>query len=120
MHLRGQTSTFQTRLEISEQAAAGLNDTQIAERNSAGSPGRTSYHFETEKSTVFSIYRYLNISGESSVGKQSLPPLTLDVVSYEWSAPKSHGRWSALWPPAPPSRSPDSVPTFCPRFSSFA
>ncbi len=32
MHLRGQTTTFQTRLEISEQAAAGLNDSQIAER----------------------------------------------------------------------------------------
>lgn len=32
MHLRGQTTTFQTRLEISEHAAAGLNDTQIAER----------------------------------------------------------------------------------------
>ncbi len=31
MHLRGQTTTFQTRLEISEHAAAGLNDTQIAE-----------------------------------------------------------------------------------------
>ncbi len=30
MHLRGQTTTFQTRLEISEHAAAGLNDTQIA------------------------------------------------------------------------------------------
>ena len=30
MHLRGQTTTFQTRLEISELAAAGLNDTQIA------------------------------------------------------------------------------------------
>ncbi len=28
MHLRGQTATFQTRLEISEHAAAGLNDTQ--------------------------------------------------------------------------------------------
>jgi transposase InsO family protein len=32
MHLRGQTTTFQTRLEISEYAAAGLNDTRIAER----------------------------------------------------------------------------------------
>ena len=32
MHLRGQTTTFQTRLEISEHAAAGLNDTRIAER----------------------------------------------------------------------------------------
>ncbi len=32
MHLRGQTTTFQTRLEISQHAAAGLNDTQIAER----------------------------------------------------------------------------------------
>jgi putative transposase len=30
MHPRGQTTTFQTRLEISEYAAAGLNDTQIA------------------------------------------------------------------------------------------
>src|SRR2546428_14154410 len=30
MRLRGQTTTFQTRLEISEHAAAGLNDTQIA------------------------------------------------------------------------------------------
>jgi transposase len=30
MHLRGQTTTFQTRLEISEDSAAGLNDTQIA------------------------------------------------------------------------------------------
>jgi transposase len=30
MHLRGQTTTFQTRLEISEQTAAGLNDPQIA------------------------------------------------------------------------------------------
>ena len=30
MHLRGHTTTFQTRLEISERAAAGLNDTQIA------------------------------------------------------------------------------------------
>ena len=30
MHLRGQTTTFQTRLEISEYAAAGLNDSQIA------------------------------------------------------------------------------------------
>jgi putative transposase len=30
MHSRGQTTTFQTRLEISEHAAAGLNDTQIA------------------------------------------------------------------------------------------
>jgi transposase InsO family protein len=30
MHLRGQTTTFQTRLEISEYTAAGLNDTQIA------------------------------------------------------------------------------------------
>ncbi len=30
MRLRGQTTTFQTRLEISEFAAAGLNDTQIA------------------------------------------------------------------------------------------
>jgi hypothetical protein len=32
MHLRGQTTTFQTRLEISEYAATGLNDTQIAMR----------------------------------------------------------------------------------------
>ncbi len=32
MHLRGQTTTFQTRLEISEYAAAGLNDTRIAAR----------------------------------------------------------------------------------------
>jgi hypothetical protein len=32
MHLRGQTTTFQTCLEISENAAAGLNDTRIAER----------------------------------------------------------------------------------------
>lgn len=32
MHLPGHTTTFQTRLEISEHAAAGLNDTQIAER----------------------------------------------------------------------------------------
>jgi transposase-like protein len=32
MHLRGHTTTFQTRLEISEHAAAGLNDTQIAIR----------------------------------------------------------------------------------------
>ena len=32
MHLRGQTTTFQTRLEISEHAVAGLNDAQIAER----------------------------------------------------------------------------------------
>ena len=32
MHLRGQTTTFQTRLEISEHAAAGLNDTRITER----------------------------------------------------------------------------------------
>jgi DNA-binding NarL/FixJ family response regulator len=32
MHLRGQTTTFQMRLEISELAAAGLNDPQIAER----------------------------------------------------------------------------------------
>ncbi len=30
MYLRGQTTTFQTRLEISEHATAGLNDTQIA------------------------------------------------------------------------------------------
>ncbi len=30
MQLRGQTTTFQTRLEISELATAGLNDTQIA------------------------------------------------------------------------------------------
>ena len=30
MRLRGQTTTFQMRLEISEHAAAGLNDTQIA------------------------------------------------------------------------------------------
>jgi transposase InsO family protein len=30
MHLRGQTTPFQTRLEISEDSAAGLNDTQIA------------------------------------------------------------------------------------------
>ena len=30
MRRRGQTTTFQTRLEISEQATAGLNDTQIA------------------------------------------------------------------------------------------
>src|SRR5437879_6348540 len=30
MQLRGQTTTFQTRLEISESAAAGLNDPQIA------------------------------------------------------------------------------------------
>jgi transposase-like protein len=30
MQLRGQTTTFQTRLEISEHAAAGLSDTQIA------------------------------------------------------------------------------------------
>src|SRR6266480_7425278 len=30
MHSRGQTTTFQTRLEISEHAAAGLTDTQIA------------------------------------------------------------------------------------------
>src|SRR2546425_1278431 len=30
MHLRGQTTTYQTRLEISEHTAAGLNDTQIA------------------------------------------------------------------------------------------
>jgi transposase len=30
MRQRGQTTTFQTRLEISEQSAAGLNDTQIA------------------------------------------------------------------------------------------
>ena len=30
MHLRGQTTTFQTRLEISEDSAAGLNDTKIA------------------------------------------------------------------------------------------
>jgi Homeodomain-like domain len=30
MQQRGQTTTFQTRLEISEQSAAGLNDTQIA------------------------------------------------------------------------------------------
>ncbi len=32
MHLRGHTTTFQTRLEISEHAAAGLNDTRITER----------------------------------------------------------------------------------------
>ena len=32
MHLRGQRTTFQTRLEISEYTAAGLNDTQIAKR----------------------------------------------------------------------------------------
>jgi transposase InsO family protein len=32
MRLRGQTTTFQTRVEISEYAAAGLNDTRIAER----------------------------------------------------------------------------------------
>ena len=32
MHLRGQTTTFQTRLEISGHTAAGLNDPQIAER----------------------------------------------------------------------------------------
>ena len=32
MRQRGQTTTFQTRLEISEHAAAGLNDTQIATR----------------------------------------------------------------------------------------
>ena len=32
MHSRGQTTTFQTRLEISEHTAAGLNDTRIAER----------------------------------------------------------------------------------------
>jgi transposase len=30
MHLRGRTTTFQTRLEISEYATTGLNDTQIA------------------------------------------------------------------------------------------
>jgi len=30
MRQRGQTTTFQMRLEISEHAAAGLNDTQIA------------------------------------------------------------------------------------------
>ncbi len=30
MRQRGQTTTFQTRLEISEHAAAGLNDPQIA------------------------------------------------------------------------------------------
>src|SRR3989441_5874713 len=30
MHLRGQTTSFQARLEIMEQASAGLNDTQIA------------------------------------------------------------------------------------------
>jgi helix-turn-helix protein len=30
MRQRGQTTTFQTRLEITEYAAAGLNDTQIA------------------------------------------------------------------------------------------
>ena len=30
MHLRGQTTSFQVRLEIMEQAGAGLNDTQIA------------------------------------------------------------------------------------------
>ena len=30
MHLRGQTTNFQVRLEIMEQANAGLNDTQIA------------------------------------------------------------------------------------------
>jgi transposase-like protein len=32
MHLPGQTTTFQTRLEISGHTAAGLNDPQIAER----------------------------------------------------------------------------------------
>lgn len=32
MNLRGHTTTFQTRLEISEHAAAGLNDTRITER----------------------------------------------------------------------------------------
>jgi transposase len=30
MRQRGQTTTFQTRLEISEHAAAGLNDVRIA------------------------------------------------------------------------------------------
>ncbi len=30
MHLRGQTTSFQVRLEMMEQASAGLNDTQIA------------------------------------------------------------------------------------------
>ena len=30
MRLRGQTTSFQVRLEIMEQASAGLNDTQIA------------------------------------------------------------------------------------------
>lgn len=30
MHLRGHTTSFQVRLEIMEQAGAGLNDTQIA------------------------------------------------------------------------------------------
>jgi transposase-like protein len=30
MHLRGQTTSFQVRLEIMEQASAGLNDTHIA------------------------------------------------------------------------------------------
>ncbi len=30
MRQRGQTTTFQTRLEISEYAAAGLNDAQLA------------------------------------------------------------------------------------------
>jgi transposase-like protein len=30
MHQRGQTTSFQVRLEIMEQASAGLNDTQIA------------------------------------------------------------------------------------------
>ncbi len=30
MHQRGQKTTFQIRLQISEQAASGLNDSQIA------------------------------------------------------------------------------------------
>lgn len=30
MRQQGRTTTFQTRMEISEQSAAGLNDTQIA------------------------------------------------------------------------------------------
>lgn len=30
MHQRGQTTSFHVRLEIMEQASAGLNDTQIA------------------------------------------------------------------------------------------
>ena len=30
MHQRGQTTSFQVRLEIMEQASVGLNDTQIA------------------------------------------------------------------------------------------